>query len=96
MKGSGMFALSEPGKLEDVLASAGLTPYEDEEIECPIVFADVEAAERAFLGQADAAGDRQLRRSGGRRGGACRARGVQRSRRPSCAPPAYRAVLAQG
>ena len=50
MKGSGMFALSEPGKLEDALASAGLNPYEDEEIECPIVFADAEAAERAFLG----------------------------------------------
>ena len=45
-----MFALSEPGKLEDALASAGLNPYEDEEIECPIVFADAEAAERAFLG----------------------------------------------
>ena len=33
-----------------MLASADLTPYEDEEIECPIVFADAEAAERAFLG----------------------------------------------
>ena len=50
MKGSGMFALSEPGKLEDVLASAGLTTYEDKEIDCRIVFADAEAAERAFLG----------------------------------------------
>jgi SAM-dependent methyltransferase len=50
MKGSGMFALSEPGKLEDVLAAAALTPYEDEEIECPIVFDDANAAERAFLG----------------------------------------------
>jgi hypothetical protein len=50
MKGSGMFALSEPGKLEDVLAAAGLTPDEDEEIECPIVFDDMDAAERAFLG----------------------------------------------
>jgi SAM-dependent methyltransferase len=50
MTGSGMFALSKPGRLEDVLAAAGLTPYEDEEVECPIAFADVEAAERAFLG----------------------------------------------
>jgi hypothetical protein len=50
MKGSGMFALSEPGKLEDALTTAGLTAYEDEEIECPIAFADTEAAERAFLG----------------------------------------------
>jgi SAM-dependent methyltransferase len=50
MKAGGMFALSEPGKLEDVLATAGLAPYEDEEIEFPIVFADGEAAGRAFLG----------------------------------------------
>jgi SAM-dependent methyltransferase len=50
MKGSGMFALSEPGRLEEVLASADLTPYGDEEIECPIAFSTVEAAELAFLG----------------------------------------------
>jgi SAM-dependent methyltransferase len=50
MKGSGMFALSEPGKVDDVLTSASLTPYADEEIDCPIVFANAEAAERAFLG----------------------------------------------
>lgn len=50
MKQSGMFALSEPGKLEGVLAAAALTPYEDDEIECPIVFDDVNAAERAFMG----------------------------------------------
>jgi SAM-dependent methyltransferase len=47
---SGMFALSEPGKLEDVLAAAGLTPSDDDEIECPIVFEDVDTAERAFMG----------------------------------------------
>ena len=71
MKGSGMFALSEPGKLEDVLASAGLSPYEDEEIECPIVFADAEVG-RASVPRsgAYAAGDPSLRGSGGRRGGA--------------------------
>jgi SAM-dependent methyltransferase len=50
MKLSGMFALSEPGKLEQVLAAAALTAYEDNEIECPIVFDDLTAAERAFLG----------------------------------------------
>jgi SAM-dependent methyltransferase len=50
MKESGMFALSEPGKLEDVLSAAGLTAYEDEELEWPIVFEDIAAAERAFLG----------------------------------------------
>jgi SAM-dependent methyltransferase len=50
LKESGMFALSEPGKLEDVLSAAGLTAYDDEDIECPIAFEDVGAAERAFMG----------------------------------------------
>jgi SAM-dependent methyltransferase len=50
LKESGMFALSEPGKLDAVLAAAELTPYDDEEIECPIVFGDVGAAELAFMG----------------------------------------------
>jgi ubiquinone/menaquinone biosynthesis C-methylase UbiE len=50
MKQSGMFALSEPGRLEEVLAKADLTTYDDEEIECPIIFEDVKAAERAFMG----------------------------------------------
>jgi SAM-dependent methyltransferase len=53
---SGMFALSEPGKLEDTLAATALTPHEDDEIECPIILPDVSAAERAFL----AAGPTQL------------------------------------
>lgn len=50
MKQSGMFALSEPGKLEEVLRAAGMTPYEDDEIDCPITFADAGVATRAFLG----------------------------------------------
>ena len=50
MKHSGMFALSEPGKLEDVVGAADLTPFENEEIACPIIFDDVDAAQRAFLG----------------------------------------------
>lgn len=50
MKQSGMFALSKPGRLEQVLASAALVPFEDDEIECAIVFDDVDAAERAFMG----------------------------------------------
>jgi SAM-dependent methyltransferase len=97
MKGSGMFALSEPGKLEDVFASAGLSPYEDEEIECPIVFADAEAAERAFLG----AGPTQL--AIGHSGEAAVAEAVHAGLGPFTDPdgrvvlPAcYRAVLAQG
>jgi SAM-dependent methyltransferase len=50
LKESGMFALSEPGKFEDVVSAAGLTAYEDEELECPIVFKDGGAAEHAFMG----------------------------------------------
>jgi SAM-dependent methyltransferase len=50
LKESGMFALSEPGKLEDVLLAAGLAAYEDDELECPIVFEDSDAAELAFMG----------------------------------------------
>lgn len=50
MKHSGMFALSEPGKLEDVLAAAGLTVDEDDEIESLIVFDDAAGAVRAFTG----------------------------------------------
>lgn len=50
LKESGMFALSEPGMLEDVLSAARLMAYEDDELECPIVFKDVGAAELAFMG----------------------------------------------
>jgi len=50
MKQSGMFALSEPGKLDDVLATAGLTVHDDIDQDCPIVFTDVDSATRAFLG----------------------------------------------
>ena len=97
MKGSGMFALSEPGKLEDTLGSAGLTPYEDEEIECPIGFAAAEAAERAFLG----AGPTQLAIANSGEGAVADA--VHAALEPFTDPdgrvvlPAwYRAVLAQG
>ncbi len=50
MKHSGMFALSEPGKLEEVLAAASLTVDEDDEIEKVIVFDDAAGAVRAFVG----------------------------------------------
>lgn len=97
MKRSGMFALSEPGKLEDVLASAGLTTYEDKEIDCRIVFADAEAAERAFLG----AGPTQLAITNS--GEAAVAEAVHAALEPFTDPegqvvlPAwYRALLAQG
>jgi SAM-dependent methyltransferase len=62
MKNSGIFALSEPGKLEDLLATTGLAVHEDDEIDCPIEFVDLDLATRAFMG----AGPTQLaiRRSG--------------------------------
>lgn len=50
MKQSGIFALSEPGKLEQTLGAAGLTSFDDGEIELSIVFYDSDAAKRAFVG----------------------------------------------
>ena len=50
MKQSGMFALSEPGMLEQALATAGLVVRHDEEISCPITFTDIDEGLRAFLG----------------------------------------------
>jgi SAM-dependent methyltransferase len=50
MKHSGMFALSEPGRLEQVIAAAGLNPRDDDEVECTILFEGVDSAVRAFMG----------------------------------------------
>jgi hypothetical protein len=50
MKHSGIFALSEPNALDDVLAASGLRVQHDHEIDCPILFNDAEAALRAFVG----------------------------------------------
>jgi hypothetical protein len=50
MKHSGMFALSEPGRLEEVLDGAELTIHEDDEVESLIVFDDAAGAVRAFVG----------------------------------------------
>lgn len=50
MRQSGIFALSAPGKLDETLAGSGLTIYEDEEIETPIVFDSTDTAVRAFVG----------------------------------------------
>lgn len=49
MKESGMFALSEPGKLEAVLAAAGLETLHDDEVDCAIGFAHADVAVRAFV-----------------------------------------------
>jgi len=50
MKHSGMFALSQSVMLDQILDAAGLTVYEDDEIGLSIVFDDLDAAERAFVG----------------------------------------------
>lgn len=50
MKHSGMFALSEPGRLDEALADAALTVVEDDEIEFPVAFDSVDSATRAFVG----------------------------------------------
>jgi hypothetical protein len=50
LKQSGIFALSEPGMLEDTLAAAGLRVLGDTEVECPAAFASMDEAERAFMG----------------------------------------------
>lgn len=50
MKQSGMFALSPPGALQDALDAAGLSIDEDDEIETPIRFDNIQTALRAFVG----------------------------------------------
>jgi SAM-dependent methyltransferase len=50
MRHSGMFALSEPGSLDDTLATATLTVAADDEIQFPIAFDSVDSAARGFLG----------------------------------------------
>ena len=50
MKDSGMFALSEPGRLDALLSTVGLAVQHDDEIECPVVFQDTKDAVRAFTG----------------------------------------------
>ena len=96
LKESGMFALSEPGKLDALLAAGDLAPSNDEEIECPIVFEDVDAAELAFMG----AGPTQLAIENS--GEATVARTVRSALEPFTdadgqvlLPAWYRAVLAQ-
>jgi hypothetical protein len=97
MKRSGMFALSEPGKLEETLAAAALTPHEDDEIACPIVLEDVDSAERAFL----AAGPTQL--AIGNSGEAVVSEAIRGALEPFMVddgrvvlPAWYRAVVARG
>jgi SAM-dependent methyltransferase len=50
MKHSGVFALSEPAKLDGLLATTGLTLQDDDEIDCPVEFIDPDIAAQAFIG----------------------------------------------
>ncbi|GIU89352.1 MAG: hypothetical protein KatS3mg010_0451 [Acidimicrobiia bacterium] len=45
----GPFALSEPGRLEDLVAEAGLTPKHADEVSVEFAFADLDTAVRAHL-----------------------------------------------
>jgi len=49
LRRSGMYALSAPGALEDVLTGAGMSPRSDQTIEAPSVFRDPAEAVDAFL-----------------------------------------------
>ena len=44
-----MYALSAPGALDELLATAGMTPHSDETIGATTVFTDAAAAVEAFL-----------------------------------------------
>jgi SAM-dependent methyltransferase len=46
---AGPFALSEPGKLEELVAAAGLTPKHAEEVDVAFVLPDLETAVRGHL-----------------------------------------------
>jgi SAM-dependent methyltransferase len=45
----GPFALSVPGKLEELLSTAGLTPRSSGEVPAPFIFSDTDTAVRAHL-----------------------------------------------
>jgi SAM-dependent methyltransferase len=46
---SGMYALSAPGRLDEVLAAAALSPLVDDTVDATVVFPDAAAAVAAFL-----------------------------------------------
>ena len=50
MTHSGMFALSEPSRLDEALTDAALPVVENDEIEFPVTFDSVDSATRAFVG----------------------------------------------
>ena len=50
LKQTGIFALSAPDMLDDLLQQASLTTGVDEQVDCPITFTGIDEALRAFLG----------------------------------------------
>ena len=50
MRQSGMFALSEPGSLDETLAGAMLVAIDDDEIEFAVAFDSIDTAVRGFIG----------------------------------------------
>jgi hypothetical protein len=50
MRDIGIFALSAPGQLDEVLNAADLTIDDDGEFNWPVTFDDLETAQRAFIG----------------------------------------------
>ncbi|HEX6235706.1 MAG TPA: class I SAM-dependent methyltransferase [Acidimicrobiales bacterium] len=49
LQDSGIFALSKPGHLDKVLDAAGLTVWNDSELDCPAVFRSLDEAVWAFM-----------------------------------------------
>lgn len=49
LQNSGIFALSKPGQLDEVLNEAGLTIRGDTELDCPVVFRSLDEAVWAFV-----------------------------------------------
>jgi SAM-dependent methyltransferase len=50
LRETGIYSLSAPGRLDEILEEVGLTVREDAEVSCPISFGDVDGALRAFMG----------------------------------------------
>jgi hypothetical protein len=50
LRESGIYSLSAPGRLDEILEEVELTVREDSELNCPISFDDVDSALSAFMG----------------------------------------------
>ena len=77
---AGPFALSAPGALEELLASAGLVPAAAGEVPCPFEFSDPETAWRGFA--ASGPGVRAIREAGEDKASATVTAALEAFRRP--------------